>query len=87
MGEWLSLKEALETSHQANVVKGNVVDLGSKDTLVYNYEEGKLVATIGLQGFVVVNTKDVIAIFPKENNTKLKELLKGFEGTENEKYL
>jgi hypothetical protein len=35
----------------------------------------------------VVNTKDVVAIFPKENNTKLKELLKGFEGTEKEQYL
>lgn len=87
IGEWISLKEALQENDQANVVKGNTVDLNSKDTLVYNYEEGKLVATIGLDGFVVVNTPDVVAIFPKEGNTKLKELLKGFEGKDLEKYL
>lgn len=87
IGEWISLKEALEKSHKGNVVKGNVADLGSEDTLIYNYEDKKLVATIGLKGYVVVNTPDVVAIFPGENNQKLKELLKGFENSELEKYL
>lgn len=87
VGEWISLKEAMQTSSDANVVKGNVKDLGSKDTLIYNYQDEKLIATIGLDGYVVVNTQDVVAIFPKANNTKLKELLKQFEGTDYEKYL
>lgn len=79
IGEWISLKEALQESNEANVIKGNIIDLGSKDTLIHNYEESKLVATIGLEGYVVVNTPDVVAIFPKSNNMKLKELLKQFE--------
>jgi mannose-1-phosphate guanylyltransferase len=87
VGEWIALKEALEESRFANVTKGKVYDMGSKDSLMYNLEDGKLLVTIGLKGFVVVNTADVIAIFRKEDNTKLKELLKGFEDTEFSKYL
>jgi mannose-1-phosphate guanylyltransferase len=87
VGEWIALKEALEESKLSNVTKGNVYDMGSKDSLMYNLEDGKLLVTIGLNGFIVVNTPDVVAIFRKEDNTKLKELLKGFEEGEFEKYL
>jgi mannose-1-phosphate guanylyltransferase len=79
IGEWMSLKEALEDHEEDLITKGLVKDLGSKDSLIYNYEDGKLVATIGLEGFIVVNTKDVVAIFPKKDNPKLKEFLKGLE--------
>jgi len=87
VGEWIALKEALEKNKDDVVTKGNVYPYQTKDSIIYNYEEGKMIATIGINGFVVVNTPDVIAIFPKEDNTKLKELLKNFEGTEYEKYL
>lgn len=87
VGEWIALKEALEKNKDDVVTKGNVYPYQTKDSIIYNYEEGKMIATIGINGFVVVNTPDVIAIFPKEDNTKLKELLKKFEGTEYEKYL
>jgi len=87
VGEWIALKEALASSPKDNVIKGNVYDMGSKDSIIHNYEDDKLIATIGLKGFVVVNTKDVVAIFKKEDNAKLKDYLKKFEGTELEKYL
>lgn len=79
VGEWIALKEAVQESDDANVIKGNVQDMGSRDSIIHNYEEGKLVSTINLDGFVVVNTKDVVAIFKKTDNTKLKEYLKRLE--------
>jgi mannose-1-phosphate guanylyltransferase len=87
VGEWIALKEALSEHPEDNVIKGNVMDMDSKDSIIHNYEDGKLLATIGLDGFVVVNTKDVVAIFKKEDNAKLKEYLKKFEGTKLEQYL
>jgi mannose-1-phosphate guanylyltransferase len=87
VGEWISLKEALEVDRNSNVTKGEIYDLNSKDSLMYNLEDGKLLVTLGLNGFIVVNTPDVVAVFRKEDNTKLKELLKNFEGTELEKFL
>ncbi|MEP7103775.1 MAG: sugar phosphate nucleotidyltransferase [Candidatus Dojkabacteria bacterium] len=79
VGEWIALKESLEESEEANVIKGNVFDMGSRDSIIHNYEEKKLVSTINLDGFVVVNTKDVVAIFKKTDNTKIKEYLKKLE--------
>lgn len=87
VGEWIALKEALEESDEANVIQGNVEDMGSKKSIIYNYDDSKLVATIGLEGFVVVNTKDVVAIFKKEDNQKLKEFLKKLEEDGKVEYL
>ncbi|WKZ29925.1 MAG: sugar phosphate nucleotidyltransferase [Candidatus Dojkabacteria bacterium] len=79
IGEWIALKETLESSPESNVAIGPAKDMGSEDTLIYNTEADKLVVTIGLKGFVVVNTKDVVAIFHKNDNTKLKEFLAQLE--------
>jgi hypothetical protein len=61
------------------VIKGSVYDYKSKDTLIYNTEEGKLITTIGLNGMIIVNTPDIIAVFHKDDNTRLKEFFKKFE--------
>lgn len=87
VGEWIAFKEALEESSDGNVTKGDVYNYLSKDTLVYNTEEGKMITTIGLEGMVVVNTPDIIAVFHKDDNTKLKEFLKKFEEDGFGKYL
>jgi mannose-1-phosphate guanylyltransferase len=87
VGEWISLKEALAENPQANVFNGEVIDLGSRDTLVYNTEPKKVVATINLDGLVIVNTPDVVAVFHKDDNGKIKEFLQQLENTEHEKYL
>jgi len=87
VGEWIAYKEALEITNEANVLVGNCIDLNSKDTLVYNDQKNKIVATVGLDGMIVVNTKDAIAVFHKDNNPKLKELLKLMEEKNLSKYL
>ncbi len=79
VGEWIAFKEALEETRESNVTKGKTYNYISKDTLVYNTEEGKIIVTVGLNGMIVVNTADVIAVFHKDDNTKIKEFLKKFE--------
>lgn len=87
VGAWIQLKETLEETTTDVVTKGSVADLNSNDALIYNYDDEKLVATIGLEKMIVVNTQDVVAIFPKEDNAKIKPLLKSFEDTDLEGYL
>lgn len=79
VGEWSSYKEAVQHSDEANVVKGNVIDMDSEDTVIYNKSNDKLISTIGLNGMVVVNTDDVIAVFPKNDNSSLKKYLDKLE--------
>ncbi|PJE63846.1 hypothetical protein COU89_01005, partial [Candidatus Roizmanbacteria bacterium CG10_big_fil_rev_8_21_14_0_10_45_7] len=85
VGAWDALKEAIEESPQANVTRGNTIVKDSQDTLVYNYDDGKLVVGIDLDGMIVVNTGDVLLVTKKTSIAKVKKLVESFEGTEHEK--
>lgn len=85
-GTYEALKEALQTSPEANVTSGKIKDLGSKDSYLYN-ETDQLVATIGLEGMIVAVTKDAILVCPKAKNPEIKKLLDEFKGTPDESYL
>jgi len=87
VGEWIALKETLEKSKDDNVSIGNNIDLGSEDTMIYNSEKHKMIATIGLKGMIVVNTPDVVAVFHKDDNVRLKEFLKKLEEGNIKEYL
>lgn len=87
VGEWVTLKEALQKEDKDVVIKGNVLDLNSTDSLIYNYDDTKMVSTFDLNGLVIVNTKDAVAIFPKEKSYELKQYIKMLEEKGLQKYL
>jgi len=74
-GTLYALKEALVKEETKNLEMGIVETLDTSDTLVINEEAGKLVATVGLSGMVVVNTKDVLIVVPKTEILKVTELV------------
>lgn len=87
-GTLYAMKEALIIKRDKNLKKGNVVSFETKDSLLVNEEKGKLLVSVGLEGFVVVNTKDVILVVPKEKVTKVSNLIKELEKDKKmEKYL
>lgn len=87
-GTLYALKEALAEKTEDNVTKGNIIDFETEDSLVYNLEDGKLLATVGLSGMVVVNTKDAIIVAPKDKVVKISELVKEMRKDQKfEKYL
>jgi mannose-1-phosphate guanylyltransferase len=85
-GTLYALKESVNPDPDANAIQGNVVVLDSRDCLLYNYEEGKLLAVTGLDGMIVVNTDDAIVVVHKDNIKQVKQLVNGLAGTELEKY-
>jgi mannose-1-phosphate guanylyltransferase len=85
-GTLYALKEAVNPDQEGNVIKGLVLDHQSKDCLVYNYEGHKLVAAVGLEGMIVVNTEDAVLVVHKDYIPLVKELVNGLEGTDLESY-
>lgn len=85
IGAWEALKEALENHPYENVIRGRVLLDHVRDSLIYNYEDNKLVVGLDLDENIVVNTNDVILVTKKTSINKLQRLVKSFEGTENEK--
>ena len=85
-GTLYALKEAINPDLTANVHKGQVVTHDSSDCLVYNYESDKLVAAVGLEGMIVVNTAESVLVVHKDNIKLVKAMVDGLVGTELEKY-
>jgi mannose-1-phosphate guanylyltransferase len=85
-GTLYALKETINPDPAANVTKGLVKDHKTVDSLLYNYEPGKLMAVVGLEGIIVVNTEDAILVVHKDDIGLVKELVDGLVGTELEKY-
>ena len=85
-GTLYALKESIDPREDANVEKGLIKSLEASDCLLYNYEENKLVAAVGLEGMIVVNTEDALLVVHKDKIPLVKKLVNEFEGTELEKY-
>jgi mannose-1-phosphate guanylyltransferase len=86
-GTLYALKEALQKEPSANVIHGLASLLDTDDCLVYNLEENKLVAGIGLRGVVIVNTPDAIIIVPKDEVVNITKLIAQMKEQGLEKYL
>jgi mannose-1-phosphate guanylyltransferase len=85
-GTLYALKETMNPSLDANVTRGLVIDTATSDSLIYNYESDKLLVAVGLEGMIVVNTKDAILVVHKDNVPLVKKIVDGLEGTELEPY-
>lgn len=85
VGAWEALKEALENHPYENVIRGKVYLEHVRDSLIYNYEDKKLIVGLDLDENIVVNTEDVLLIAKKSSVSKIKTLVESFEGTEHEK--
>jgi len=73
VGSWASLQDALPADAAGNVMRGDVVTEDSKDCLLFATE--RLVAAVGLQGHVVIETKDAVMVAPKERVQDVKRLV------------
>lgn len=86
VGEWSSLKEAMEEDESDVITKGNVLDKNSEDTLIYNYSDKTLVATLNLKKMIVVVTEDAILVCNKGDIAEVKKMVKGFDNTKYSNY-
>ena len=73
VGSWGSLDEVAEKDKAGNVVTGRVIDLESTHSIVY--ADRRVVATIGLQNMVVVDTPDATLVCPKSRAQDVKKIV------------
>jgi mannose-1-phosphate guanylyltransferase len=85
-GTLYALKEALNPNPADNVTQGLVIAEAARDCLVYNYEPDKLVAVVGVEGMIVVNTADAVLVVHKDYIPLVKKMVDGLDGTELESY-
>lgn len=73
VGSWTALDDVSERDRSGNIITGNVIDIGSSNSILY--ADKRLVATIGLQDTVVVDTPDATLVCSKEKAQDVKKVV------------
>lgn len=74
VGTWESIFEEMVPHEKGNLVKGKHVSIDTKGSLIYGTNK-KLIATIGLEDIVVVETDDVLLVCAKKRSQDVKKLV------------
>lgn len=85
-GTLYALKESINPDPQANVSRGLVKSIQTRDSLLFNYEQDKLLAVAGLDGMVVVNTRDALLVVHKDDVQLVKQLVNELADSDLERY-
>lgn len=86
ISDWNSLANMLaEMTGDDLVTRGDVLLIDSRNSLAFS--EKKLIAAVGLEDMVVIDTDDVLLIAPKAQAQRIKELVQRLEAEGEEQYL
>ena len=86
VGSWATLLEILPADSDGNVVvNGEHVGIDTKGSLVHGGK--RLVATIGLQGMIIVDTDDVLLVCPRDRAQDVKAVLDELQRRGRDDYL
>lgn len=78
LGDWGALLEVLPKDQDGNSISDGVMASGIKDTLVRS-EGGRLIATLGLQNLVIVDTEDALLVADKGCLDEVRDIVAGIE--------
>lgn len=87
VGLWGALKKLREENPDDNVTEGSDhTSIDTADTLIYG-PKGKVIATIGLQDVVIVDTPDALLICAKDQSDKVKKIVEKLKEQGLDQYL
>ncbi len=76
VGSWDSLFDVLPGDEQGNlVIGGGHIGVNSKGTLVFNENSGRVIATIGVENLVIVDTGDAVLICPRDQAQQVRQVV------------
>ena len=80
IGSWASLLDILEGDEGGNVFQAATLSLDTKNTLIRSESgEGRLIAAIGLNDMIIVDTPDVLLVCPRARSEQVREIVRRLE--------
>lgn len=77
VGNWLALERFNKTNEYGNMVQGDVISISTKNTIVCGGK--KLIATVGIEDLVIVDTDDAILICAKDSTQDVKKVIENLK--------
>lgn len=85
VGSWLAVSRIRSTDAQGNTVQGNVITVDTENTIIQGGR--KLIATVGIQDAIIVDSEDAILICEKDRAGDIKKVLQELRNRRMEEYL
>jgi mannose-1-phosphate guanylyltransferase len=85
LGSWADLHDILQRDEAGNFVEGDHVLIDSRNCMIHS--PGKLVAAVGLEDMVVIETEDAILICPKARSQDVKLIVERLKQMGKTEYL
>jgi mannose-1-phosphate guanylyltransferase len=85
VGSWASLSQLLPSDKHGNTVVGPHIGVDTSDTLILGQE--RLIATIGVDGLVVVDTDDALLICPRDKEQEVRSIVQILQEQGQKEYL
>ncbi|WP_310601850.1 mannose-1-phosphate guanylyltransferase [Anaerosporobacter sp.] len=85
VGSWLAIERIRKTNEYGNVVSGNVITIDSKNSIIDG--NSKLIATVGVEDLIIVDTEDATLICNKDSSKDIKKVLENLKICNRTEYL
>lgn len=85
VGSWLAVERIKKTNEFGNVVDGNIITINTTNSIIQGGK--KLIATVGLDDMIVVDTDDATLICSKEHAGEIKKVLENLKICNREEYI
>lgn len=85
VGSWLAVERIKKTNESGNVVNGNIITINTHNCIIQG--EKKLIATVGLDGMIIVDTEDATLICAKDSAGDIKKVLENLKICNRDEYI
>lgn len=85
IGSWAALWESANKDKNGNALLGDVINIKSENCYVHAKE--KLVAVLGLENLVIIDTKDALLVANKINSQEIKKITEELESDNRSEHL
>ena len=85
VGSWLAVGRIKKSNEFGNVITGNAVTVDTRNTIIQGGD--KLIATVGLENMIVVDTEDALLICEKDHASDIKKILENLRICNRNEYL
>lgn len=85
VGSWLAVERIRKTNESGNVVEGNIITVDCKNNIIQGGK--KLIATVGIEGLIIVDTEDATLVCDKNSAGDIKKVLENLKICNRDEYI
>lgn len=85
VGSWLAVERIRKSNESGNVVEGNIITVDCKNNIIQG--DKKLIAVVGIEGMIIVDTEDATLICDKGSTGDIKKVLENLKLNNRDGYI